>query len=49
MHAWRKPGALVLGLLVLTGLLVVLAACGAQATPTPTPQPPTATPIPPTP
>ncbi len=42
----RGPWSLVLCLVVTIGLLVVLSACGAEATPTPTAAPPTPTPIP---
>ncbi len=49
MPICRRPWSLVLCLVALVGLLVVMAACKAEATPTPTPRPPTATPLPPTP
>ncbi len=44
-RSWSK----LLGLLIAMGLLAIIAACSAEATPTPTPRPPTATPIPATP
>ncbi len=46
VQAYRRR---LLPLLVLAALLAVLAACGAEATPTPTPRPATPTPIPATP
>ncbi len=49
MATLRKHWMAIAVMVTLAGLLAVLAACGAEATPTPTPRPPTATPVPATP
>ena len=49
MDTLRGHWCKVMVLIGLVSLLALLAACGAEATPTPTPRPPTATPIPATP
>ncbi len=46
MESLRRHWPVAVALLALIGILVVLSACGAEATPTPTPRPPTPTPVP---